>query len=120
MSAEALILSEVEMVRDDTAHAVTPPKGFYGTRSRAFEFRDQIEHLLDSEAQRIIIEFDGVSATQSFIDELLGVLIVHRGAETVRRLVFKGCSDDLKAIIGFVLNDRIEQLEDANAMRSRH
>ena len=108
------------MVRDDAVNAVTPPKGFYGTRSRAFEFRDQIEHFLDTDAERIIIEFEGISATQSFIDKLLGVLIVQRGIDTVRRLVFKDCSEDLKAIIGFVLNDRIEQLEDARQAQSRH
>ncbi|MGF6807656.1 anti-anti-sigma regulatory factor [Paraburkholderia sp. Clong3] len=95
--------------------AIAPPHGFYGTRSRAFEFRDQIEQQLDADVERVVIEFSGVSATQSFIDELLGVLVVERGAGVVRRLVFKGCSDDLRAIIRFVLNDRIEQLEDAQA-----
>ncbi|MBW0449271.1 STAS-like domain-containing protein [Paraburkholderia phenoliruptrix] len=95
--------------------AIAPPHGFYGTRSRAFEFRDQIEQQLDADVERVVIEFSGVSATQSFVDELLGVLVVERGPAVVRRLVFKGCSEDLRAIIRFVLNDRIEQLEDAQA-----
>lgn len=100
--------------------AVAPPKGFYGTRSRAFEYRDLIENLLDSSADRIAIDFDGVNATQSFVDELLGVLIIRRGADTVRRLVFRNCSDDMRAIIQFVLNDRIEQLEDAATRCHNH
>ncbi len=102
------------MVRAGTNTTVTPPKGFYGTRSRAFEFRDKIEHLLDTSPDRVVIEFSGISATQSFVDELLGVLVIARGPEMVTRLVFKGCSEDMRAIIKFVLNDRIEQFEDAH------
>ncbi|KWF68368.1 hypothetical protein WL92_25825 [Burkholderia multivorans] len=74
-----------------------------------------IEELLDSSDGRVVIDFDGVDATQSFVDELLGVLIVHRGADTASRLVFRNCSADMRAIIQLVLNDRIEQLEDAAA-----
>lgn len=95
--------------------AVAPPRGFYGTRSRAFEFRDQIESMLDAGAERVAIDFSGVSATQSFIDELLGTLVLQRGPDIVNRLVFQNCSGELKGIVGFVLNDRIEQFEDAQA-----
>jgi hypothetical protein len=103
------------MQRVSQASAIAPPHGFYGTRERAFEFRDQIELQLDAEVPRVVIEFDGITATQSFIDELLGILVVERGAAVANRLVFRGCSDDLKAIISFVLSDRIEQVEDAKA-----
>ncbi len=88
------------------------PGEFFGTRSRAFKFRDEIERLLFEEgAEKVTVSFDGVSATQSFVDELLGVLVLQRGPDVVQRLKFRHCSDELKAIIRFVLNDRIEQLE---------
>ena len=96
---------------------IAPPPGFYGTRSRAFEFRDQIERLLDDGNERVAISFSGVSATQSFIDELLGVLIIERGAEVAGRLAFRDCSDETKSIIRFVLNDRLDQLDE---MAERH
>jgi hypothetical protein len=50
-----------------------------------------------------------VEATQSFIDELLGVLVLEQGPGVVERMIFRSCSKDVKAIINFVLGDRIDQ-----------
>lgn len=84
------------------------PERFFGTRLRAAALRDQLEWLLAEQAE-IVLDFSGVEATQSFIDELLGVLVLEQGPELIERLVFRSCSEDVKAIINFVLSDRIEQ-----------
>ena len=84
------------------------PERFLGTRLRAAVLREELELLLADQSD-IVLDFSGVEATQSFIDELLGMLVLERGPEVVERLVFRSCSDDVKAIINFVLSDRIEQ-----------
>lgn len=87
---------------------------FLGTRYRARELRGQLEELLVC-ADEIALDFTGmVSATQSFIDELVGVLVLKHGPDIVKRLVFKGCSEDIKAIIGFVVSTRSEDYQRKN------
>jgi len=84
------------------------PERFLGTRIRATTLREDLESLL-TKYGAVVLDFGGVEATQSFIDELIGVLVLERGPEIVERLVFRSCSEDVKAIINFVLSDRIEQ-----------
>lgn len=84
------------------------PERFLGTRLRAHSLRDELEILLATNDE-IVLDFSGVEATQSFIDELLGVLVLERGPNVIERLVFRSCSEDVKAFINFVLGDRIEQ-----------
>jgi len=86
----------------------TAPERFLGTRIRASALREDLEPLLAKHAE-VTLDFGGVEATQSFIDELIGVLVIEHGPEIVEQLVFHSCSDDVKAIINFVLSDRIEQ-----------
>jgi len=86
----------------------TAPERFLGTRIRARALREDLEPLL-SRLTGVVLDFGGVEATQSFIDELIGVLVIERGPEIVEQLMFRSCSDDVKAIINFVLSDRIEQ-----------
>ncbi|SRR5712692_424069 len=81
---------------------------FIGTRYVARELRQELEKLL-ARSQEVVLDFSGmVSATQSFIDELVGVLILDQGPDTVNRLIFKGCSDDIKALLHFVVTTRTE------------
>ena len=84
------------------------PERFLGTRYRALALRDELESLLAKHAE-VLLDFSSVEATQSFLDELLGVLVLERGPGVVERLVFRGCSEDVKETINFVLSDRIEQ-----------
>lgn len=86
---------------------------FLGTRFRALSLRDELERLLAVNSE-VVLDFKGVETTQSFIDELIGVLVLERGPKIVERLVFKSCSESMQSIINFVLGDRIEQY------RSRH
>ena len=93
-----------------TENLVFPPKGFNGTRSAAFSSRDLIENFLDEGASKVLLDLSGVEGTQGFVDELVGRLVVERGQTVVARLGFRNCSDNMKALIRFVLSDRAEQV----------
>ncbi|HJX17487.1 MAG TPA: STAS-like domain-containing protein [Acidiferrobacterales bacterium] len=81
---------------------------FLGSRFRARELREEVERLL-ARVDEVVLDFTGMkSATQSFIDELVGVLVLRHGPDIVQRLVFKGCTDDIKEILGFVVSSRSE------------
>ncbi|MEW6353665.1 MAG: STAS-like domain-containing protein [Pseudomonadota bacterium] len=87
---------------------------FLGSRFRAAELRENLERLL-SGVDEVVLDFTGMaSVTQSFVDELLGVLILKHGAGIVQRLVFKGCSEDIKEIISFVVSARTEDYQKKN------
>ncbi|MDN6857291.1 MULTISPECIES: STAS-like domain-containing protein [unclassified Pseudomonas] len=86
-----------------------------GMRATATPFRMEIErHLKLGEA--ISIDFSNKDATQSFVDELVGALILKHGRTVLAQLTFKNCSDDLKSIIRFVINDRVTQVETNRAI----
>ena len=85
-----------------------------GMRSTARPIRLQIEQALDA-GQEVVINFTGVAVTQSFVDELLGALILRNGPVIMQRIVLKGCSEETRGIIRFVASDRSEQF-----MQARH
>lgn len=77
-------------------------------RENAQALRKNIEdHLALGE----MVELDCAStdATQSFMDELVGILVLERGPSILNLLRFRGCSADMKAIINFVVSDRALQ-----------
>lgn len=79
-----------------------------GARATAAPLREQVEEVLTQDAE-VVFDFSAVEATQSFIDELVGVLILRHGPDILDRLIFKSCSDDVRAIIEFVAADRSDQ-----------
>lgn len=79
-----------------------------GVRSSALPLREQIESILAA-GQDATIDFSGVEATQSFVDELIGVLVLAHGPSVLERVVFKGCSPTVKGILQFVVADRADQ-----------
>lgn len=79
-----------------------------GMRSSAVPIRKSIEQALDN-GQDVVVNFTGVEVTQSFVDELLGALILREGPEIMQRLILKGCSDQTRGIVRFVAADRAEQ-----------
>lgn len=84
---------------------------FIGGRHEALELRSEIERLL-SQVEELVLDFTGVkSATHSFVDELIGRLVVERGPRVAQRLIFKGCSDDIKEMIRFVVAGRTEDFQ---------
>lgn len=81
---------------------------FLGSRFRARELREEVEKLL-AHADELVLDFTGMkSATQSFIDELVGVLVLQHGPEVVQKLIFRSCSDDIKEILRFVVASRTD------------
>jgi len=69
--------------------------------------RQQVERALDQSELTVCIDFGGVTVTQAFTDEFIGVLILRRGPSILERLAFKQCSEDVQAIIRFVVSSRI-------------
>jgi hypothetical protein len=87
---------------------------FLGGRYRARELREELEQLL-TRADEIVLDFTGMkSATQSFVDELVGVLVLRHGPNITQRIVFKGCSEDIKEILSFVVASRTEDYQRKN------
>lgn len=81
---------------------------FLGSRFRARELREELEQLL-ARADEVVLDFTGMkSITQSFVDELVGVLVLQHGPDVVQRLVFRSCSEDIKEILSFVVSSRSE------------
>ena len=85
-----------------------------GSRMAAAPVRDELEITLAQAGAEVVLDFSGISATQSFVDELVGVLVLRHGPDILSRIVFKGCSDDVRAIIEFVVADRCDQYIKSN------
>lgn len=85
-----------------------------GLRARAVPVRKQLEAAID-DGFDVVLNFQGIEVTQSFIDELVGLLILRTGPEVLDRLIFQNCSDSVQAIVKFVASDRADQF-----VRSSH
>lgn len=79
-----------------------------GPRIAATPILEEVELALNRQLE-VILNFNGVEATQSFIDGLIGALILKRGPDVLEQLIFRACSADVKAIIQFVASDRCDQ-----------
>ena len=79
-----------------------------GSRAFAQPLREQAEIAL-ARGFEVSFDFSGIEVTQSFVDELIGTLILRQGPDVLETLVFKSCSDDVRAIIEFVAADRCDQ-----------
>lgn len=79
-----------------------------GPRVLAVPLREQLERALESGSE-VVIDFGGVEVTQSFVDELIGVVVLKHGPDLLSRVSFKSCSEDAKAILRFVVSDRADQ-----------
>lgn len=79
-----------------------------GTRHKAQSVRASIEEVI-LQGGEVVFDFSNTEVTQSFVDELVGVLILRHGPTVLDRLVFKSCSSSVRAIIEFVATDRCDQ-----------
>lgn len=77
------------------------------SRVKAAEIRKSIEKTLRHTEESITIDFDEVCITQSFADELVGILAYKFGRPGMQRLHFKNCTEDHKKILNFVVSHRI-------------
>ena len=89
---------------------------FLGSRYVGRNVRLELERLL-REHEEVRLDFSKVEGTQSFVDELVGVLFAKIGPELTTRIVFSGCSPDVKAILQFVISSR---LQDYRRLASAH
>lgn len=85
-----------------------PDVRFLGTCVRARDLREKLEVLLANAAE-VEVNFYGVTVSQSFADELVGVMLLQHGPDILTRLVFKGCSNSVKDLIEFVVADRFDE-----------
>lgn len=79
-----------------------------GPRIAATPILEVVELALNRK-QEVVLNFDGIEATQSFIDGLVGALILKHGPDVLGQLIFRACSEDVKAILQFVAADRCDQ-----------
>lgn len=79
-----------------------------GSRHKAIPMRQSAEASIRA-GEEVVMDFSKIQATQSFIDELVGGLILRFGPDVLDRLIFKSCSEDVRAILEFVVADRCEQ-----------
>jgi hypothetical protein len=96
-----------------------PPHQFFGTRFIGEQMRGELEALLDQN-QSVEVDFTGLNATQSFIDEMVGVLVLHYGPAVLQQLTFKGCNEDIKTILHFVVSSRLADFETRKRERQSH
>lgn len=80
-----------------------------GIRRLALPIRDQVVAALE-EGQDIVLDFAGTNPTQSFVDELVGALVMDRGEGVLKRLTMRNCDEDTRTILHFVVSDRLNQL----------
>lgn len=79
------------------------------SRLVAAPLREEMEIAFAQQGAEATLDFTGIATTQFFVDELVGVLVLRHGPDVLARIVFKGCSDDVRAIIEFVVTDRCDQ-----------
>ena len=85
-----------------------PNLPFIGARIAARALRSQLEARLSASVE-VEVSFDGVTISQAFADELVGVMLLQHGPDILKRLVFKGCSDSVRGLIEFVVADRYDE-----------
>jgi len=80
---------------------------FIGSRFTGKDVREQVTTLLAS-GRPVGIDFSGVqSVNDSFLDEMLGMLIVHRGPSVLRSLVFMHCDKPIEEAIRFSVEEAL-------------
>jgi len=98
---------DVGKVKNKILLAEIAKANFLGSRYSAGSLRQKIiDSLLDNE--KVLVDFNKVNVTQSFVDELLGRIILELGPSIIKRLSFMHCSDATKAIIKLVISTRID------------
>ena len=72
------------------------------------KLRERLEVALLA-SREVELIFNGTDPGLSFADELVGVMLLQHGPDILKRLVFKGCSNSVKALIEFVVADRYDE-----------
>lgn len=88
------------------------PGAMLGSRATAQPYRERLETAWKSGAH-VVLDFDGHDATQGFVDELVGLLVLRHGRTVISRIEFRGCTSTVQEIVRFVLADRAAQYAQA-------
>jgi len=79
---------------------------FIGSRASGCRARLDLQEALDCHT-KVTVDFTGLHmVTQSFVDELVGVLILEHGPGILQRIEFKGCNEAIRTVIRYVVNSR--------------
>jgi hypothetical protein len=81
-----------------------------GTRYLARRIRQSLSDDV-VQSSGVEIDFTGTEVTQSFVDELLGPLLLRHGEKVLETVVFRGCSENARAVIMFVISGRLSDYE---------
>lgn len=84
-----------------------------GSRHFALPVRDELVGLINS-GEKVEIDFADTNPTQSYIDELIGVLVMDFGKVILSKLIFKNCSETTQALLHLVVSDRLKQASQTN------
>ena len=98
---------------ETTVKACSDPSiGTLGIRSAAIPLRQQVESALRNSDGNICLDFTGLMVTHGYMDGLLGDLILRHGPSLFERVAFKGCSEDVRAVIQFVATARAQDYKE--------
>lgn len=88
---------------------------FGSNRFVAMPLRRELEEFL-RDHDKIIISFKNIpDATQSWVDELIGKLILREGKLLLERVQFQNCTENLQELIRFVVVDRIKDHDEISS-----
>jgi hypothetical protein len=75
-----------------------------GSRHNGKILREKVEpFILDN--KKVSLDFEGINlVTQSFIDEVLGVLIRKKGPIVTSQIKFKNCNESVKGVVKLVVS----------------
>lgn len=80
---------------------------FLGSRFTGREVRERLAAELSAD-QSVMIDFAAVqSVGDSFLDEMLGMLIVRQGPSVLRQLVFANCARPIEEAIRFSVEEAL-------------
>jgi hypothetical protein len=90
-----------------------------GTRDVAAPLRSQVQDAIDANQTPVCVDFQGRLASQSFMDEFLGMLILRNGPAILERIIFQNCHDDVKATINLVATIRSKDYAESVIRRAQ-
>lgn len=90
---------------------------FLASREVGRRLRFTIEDALKRQrGEEIRLDFSAVkSATQSCMDEMIGVLVRQHGEIILSRILFDNCEHEIRTLIQFVISDRLSRIPAARA-----
>jgi len=94
-------------------HMMKEASDFTEDKDVAARLREECIRPVVKSGRTVTLDFTGVRlATQSFIHALISDVLRRGGEAVLQRIVFKGCTKEVKGIIGTVVQYSLEGVED--------